>query len=81
MKETRNINGTSYEVVENPYEGMEKVSLKMLKALLDEHKALLVKYADDEISVKEIKRDIAGIESVVVMLGVRRLVKFDRDIF
>jgi predicted DNA-binding transcriptional regulator YafY len=81
MKETRNINGTSYEVVENPFEGMEKVSLKMIKALLDEHKALLIKYADDEISTREIKRDIDSINSVCVMLGVRKLVKFDVDIF
>jgi hypothetical protein len=81
MKETRNINGTSYEVVENPYKGMEKVSLKVLKALLKEHKELLVKYADDEISVKEIKRDIDSINNICVILSMRKLIEFDVDIF
>ena len=67
--------------MEKEYKNMEKVSLKLIKALLDEHKALLVKYAGDEIALKEIKRDIDSINSVCVMLGVRKLVKFDRDIF
>ena len=56
---------------------MEKVSLKLIKALLDEHRELLVKYADDEIAITEIKRGIDSINSVCVMLGVRELVKFD----
>ncbi len=89
LKNQNNFSKYSAEYKYNPYlcsmdkeyKNMEKVSLKLIKALLDEHKALLVKYAGDEIAITEIKRDIDSINSVCVMLGVRKLVKFDRDIF
>jgi hypothetical protein len=89
LKNQNNFSKYSAEYKYNPYicsmkdeyKNMEKVSLAMYQSLIDEHKALLVKYSGDEIALKEIKKDIDSLNSVCVILGVRGLVKFDRDIF
>ncbi len=53
---------------------MKKVSPKLIKALLNEQRELLVKYADDEIAVKEIKYDIDAIYTMCRILAVRDLI-------
>ena len=55
---------------------MKKVSLKTMKALLEEFKGYVEDY-DDEQSKSHAEQDVASIINVIAMLSVRGLIKND----